>query len=395
MTPPSSTRSRALVFVLVVIACGVGIAGYARHAAQQAQVPAAAASTTAITPVPSAPPASQAATTASATSAAAIASAANAAPVVPTASVASTPPRVAAAHAASAARPFLLFRSTALGDGYGRVTQAWLDDPEGPRSVTPISCDRVHYAAGSGVCLTAERGALTVYRAVLFDARFAIRKTITLAGPPSRARVSADGRKVAFTVFVNGHAYSMPSFTTRTTIVDALTGASLVDDLEAWPVTRDGAAFKATDFNFWGVTFTQDAAHFYATLGTGGKTWLVEGEFATRQMHVVAEDVECPSLSPDGRRIAFKRRDTTNPGGRFYWHVAVLDLASGQVRVLPGESRSVDDQVEWNGNAEILYAMPLDSQQSSAETDVWAIAADGATPARRLARFAFSPAVVR
>jgi hypothetical protein len=73
----------------------------------------------------------------------------------------------------------------------------------------------------------------------------------------------------------------------------------------------------------------------------------------------------------------------------------VLDLASGQARVLPGEARSVDDQVEWNGNDELLYAMPLDSQQSSAETDVWAIAVDGKTPARLLARFAFSPAVSR
>lgn len=289
----------------------------------------------------------------------------------------------------------MLVRSTALGDSYGHVARAWLDDPDGPREVAPLACDRVHFAAGSGVCLTAERGALTVYRAVLFDAHFAPRKTITLAGPPSRARVSPDGRKAAFTVFVNGHAYSMPSFTTRTTIVDAVTGDSIVDDLEAWPVTRDGAAFKATDFNFWGVTFASDGKRFYATLGTGGKTYLVEGDFAHRQMHVVADDVECPSLSPDGRRIGFKRRDTSDPGGRFWWHVAVLDLASGQVRVLPGESRSVDDQVEWNGNDELLYAMPLDSQQSSAETDVWAIAADGKTPARRLARFAFSPAVAR
>jgi hypothetical protein len=289
----------------------------------------------------------------------------------------------------------MLVRSTALGDSYGHVTRAWLDDPEGPREVAPLACDRVHFAAGSGICLTAERGALTVYRAVLFDGHFAPRKTIPLAGPPSRARVSPDGRLAAFTVFINGHAYSMPSFTTRTTIVDAISGDSLVDDLEAWPVIRGGEAFKAADFNFWGVTFNRDGTRFYATLGSGGKTWLVEGDFASRRLRVIADDVECPSLSPDGRRIGFKRRDTANPGGRFTWHVAVLDLASGQVRVLPGESRSVDDQVEWNGNDELLYAMPLDSQQSSAETDVWAIAADGRTPARRLARFAFSPAVLR
>ena len=379
MTQPRPTRLRVLAFALVVIGCGAGIVGYARHAARLAQAPASASA--------SAP--------AGIASIASISSVAAAPSVPPAASAGARPSPKVAAPAASSPRAFMLFRSTALGDSYGHVAQAWLDDPEGPRNVTPISCDRVHYAAGSGVCLTAERGALTVYRAVLFDARFAARKAITLAGPPSRARVSPDGRKAAFTVFINGHAYSTPSFTTRTTIVDAITGDSLVDDLEAWPVTRGGTAFKATDFNFWGVTFTRDGERFYATLGTNGKTYLVAGDFASRQMRVVAEDVECPSLSPDGLRIAFKRRDPANPGGHFYWHVAVLELASGQVRVLAGETRSVDDQVEWNGNDEILYAMPLDSQQSSAEMDVWAIAADGKTPAQRRASFAFSPAVVR
>ena len=384
MTPAPSTRPRVLAFILVVIACAGGIAGYARHAARQAQAegPASAAPVAPIASIATPP------------SVAPVASAPSAA-IRRAAPSASTPARIAVAPAPGAARPFMLFRSTALGDSYGHVAQAWLDDPEGPRSVAPISCDRVHYAAGSGVCLTAERGALTTYRAVLFDARFAERKSITLAGPPSRARVSPDGRKAAFTVFINGQAYSTPSFTTRTTIVDAISGASVVDDLETWPVVRGGAEFKAVDFNFWGVTFTRDGGHFYATLGTGGRTYLVEGDIADRRMRVVADDVECPSLSPDGKRIAFKRRDTGSPGGRFYWHVAVLDLASGQVRVLAGETRSVDDPVEWNGNDEILYAMPLDSQQSSAETDVWEIAADGRTPARRLARFAFSPAIVR
>lgn len=388
MTSAPSTRLRVLAFALVVIGCAAGIAGYARHAMRAAQAPPPAPSAAPVV-VASARPVALVASTASA---AHVAPAPSAAGVRSAASPAAT---AAASSAHDAVRASMLVRGTALGDSYGHVARAWLDDPDGPREVAPLSCDRVHFAAGSGVCLTAERGALTVYRAVLFDGDFAPRKTLTLAGPPSRARVSPDGRKAAFTVFVNGHAYSMPSFTTRTTIVDAITGDSVVDDLEAWPVTRDGAAFKATDFNFWGVTFTSDGKRFYATLGTGGKTYLVEGDFARRQMHVVADDVECPSLSPDGRRIGFKRRDTTDPGGRFWWHVAVLDLATGQVRVLPGESRSVDDQVEWNGNDELLYAMPLDSQQSSAETDVWAIAADGKTPARRLARFAFSPAVSR
>lgn len=391
MTPAPSMRLRVLAFALVVSGCAAGIVGYAHHVMHppEASPPAAAASAALVA---TAAPVASAVAVAPAVSAPSARSAPSTAPTPPGASASR---RGAAAPVAGAVRPSMLVRSTALGESYGHVTRAWLDDPEGPREVEPLACDRVHFAAGSGICLTAERGALTVYRAVLFDGHFAPRKAIALAGPPSRARVSPDGRLAAFTVFINGHAYSMPSFTTRTTIVDAISGDTLVDDLEAWPVSRGGAAFKASDFNFWGVTFNHDGTRFYATLGSGGKTWLVEGDFARRQLRVIADDVECPSLSPDGRRIAFKRRDTANAGGRFWWHVAVLDLASGQVRVLPGESRSVDDQVEWNGNDELLYAMPLDSQQSSAETDVWAIAADGKTAARLLARFAFSPAVLR
>jgi hypothetical protein len=344
-------RPRVLAFALVVAACLAGIAGYARHVVHQANASTASDAPLAYAPLAAVPD--------------------------------------------GGGRPFVLFRSTALGDSYGHVTLARLDDPAGPRQFAPISCDRVHYAAGAGVCLVAERGALTVYRAILFDDRFAIRKTLDLGGPPSRARVSPDGSKAAFTVFINGHAYSNPGFTTRTSIVDAASGASLVDDLEAWPVTRDGAPFKAADFNFWGVTFAHGGPRFYATLGSGGKTWLVEGDLAAHRMRVVAGDVECPSLSPDGKRIAFKRRETANTGGRLLWHVAVLDLASGKVTVLAGEARSVDDQVEWNGDDEILYGMPPDSQRSSAEMDVWAIAADGGKPPRLLLSFAFSPAVVR
>jgi len=267
--------------------------------------------------------------------------------------------------------------------------------PDGARSLTPLACERVHYAAGTGVCLRADRGAVTTYQALLFDAKFAPGKTLPLAGPPSRARVSPDGKRVAFTVFINGHAYSSPGFTTRTSIVDAATGAYVAEDLEAWPVTRDGAAFKETDFNFWGVTFARDARRFYATLGTSHKTYLVEGDLEAKQMHTIAEGVECPSLSPDGTRIAFKRRDADGASGRTLWHVAVMELASRQVRVLKGEQRNVDDQVEWKDDREILYAMPLDAQRSAAEMDVWDIPADDSSPPRKLLPYAFSPAVAR
>ena len=292
-------------------------------------------------------------------------------------------------------RPYMLFRNTALGENYGRISAEFLGSQGGQRFVSPLQCDRVHFAVDHGICLEAKRGALTTYHAHIFDRSFQIKRSHPLAGPPSRARMSPDGRLAAVTVFVTGHSYASTGFTTRTTLIDAVTGELIVDDLEKFEVLRAGEVIKANDFNFWGVTFTPDGQRFYATLGTAGKTMLVEGELSARRIRVLRDDVECPSLSPDNTKIAFKRRQAIGNQGRIGWGVHVLELATGKETALLAEARNVDDQVEWLGNREVLYAMPDDVATSSAATHVWAIAIDGASAPRRLMPMAFSPAVVQ
>ena len=63
------------------------------------------------------------------------------------------------------------------------------------------------------------------------------------------------------------------------------------------------------------------------------------------------ENVECPSLSPDGTRVAYKRRtgSATRP-----WRLTVLDLATMRETPL-AEPRSVDDQAEWLDDDHVLY----------------------------------------
>lgn len=290
-------------------------------------------------------------------------------------------------------RPYLLFRTTALGDHFGRISLAYLDALGEPRSVGPLSCDRVHFSAGVGVCLEAVRKNVTSYRAHIFDGKFNLRHTVPLHGPPSRARVSPDGRLAAFTVFVSGHSYDNPGFSTRTSVIDTASGLLLLEDLEAVPVLKDGAPFKSADFNYWGVTFAQDGRRFYATLGTAGKAYLVEGNVNTRQMRVLHNDVECPSISPDNTRIAFKRREAMDSAGRRIWRLVVLELGTGKEVLLDKETRNVDDQVEWLDNQEILYAMPKSDAQPG--SDVWALRADSTRPPQLLLRSAFSPAVAR
>src|SRR6185436_8397184 len=109
--------------------------------------------------------------------------------------------------------------------------------------------------------------------------------------------------------------------------------------LERFDVLRNGQRIQAADFNFWGVTFTRDSSHFYATLGTDGKTFLVDGHLESRTLTIVAEDIECPSLSPDGLRIAFKKKFVK--GVEVRWQPAILDLNTKTVHLLP-EPRHID-----------------------------------------------------
>jgi hypothetical protein len=289
--------------------------------------------------------------------------------------------------------PYLLLRVTGPGASHGRMAMEALGATDGARAVSTLNCDRVHAAASRGICLEAKRGVITTYHAHLFDSSLRTTASFDLAGAPSRARMSADGTLAATTVFVSGHAYSAPGFSTRTSIIDVPTGRLLAADLEAFAIIKDGQPFKAADFNFWGVTFTPDSKGFYATLQTSGQQWLVQGDIAQQRMTVIVPNVECPSLSPDGQRIAFKRRITPPPQGRLVWQLVVRELASGQETVLARETRNVDDQVEWVDDREIAYSLPDDT--APAATNSWALAIDGQSAPRLLAPLAYSPAVVR
>jgi hypothetical protein len=239
-----------------------------------------------------------------------------------------------------------------------------------------LACERVYFGAGRGICLaTAETG--IAYEATVFDSSLQPLNTFELAGVPSRARVSADGRYGAVTVFVNGHAYvGSGGFSTATTIVDMRSGEPL-ENLESFEVTKDGEPFDAADFNFWGVTFAKDPNTFYATLRSGYRYYLVEGDLGQRTMRVLRDGVECPSLSPDGTRIAYKSRI----GDENRWRLKVLDLATLRDRPV-GEHRSIDDQVEWLDDETLVYSDGLDT---------YTVPAAGGGPPRLVLRDAASP----
>lgn len=118
----------------------------------------------------------------------------------------------------------------------------------------------------------------------------------------------------------------------------------------------------------------------------------MEGDLARRTLTTVRDDVECPSLSPDGTRIAFKQR-SVGTFGQVEWDLAVLDLATGSI-VTTAEARPIDDQPEWLDDQMILYGLDRD-EEMLATTDVWAVAADGTGAPRQVLAGAWSPSVAR
>jgi hypothetical protein len=280
--------------------------------------------------------------------------------------------------------PRLIARSTADGSR-GHLVSVSTSDPGGARAVSPLSCVRVYAAGGTGLCLRQDSD-LTTYQLAVLGTDLAVKREIPLVGVPNRARVSGSGRMVAWTVFVTGDSYNGGQFSTRVGILDTVSG-QLAGTLEDYAVTVNDKPYQAMDENFWGVTFAADDNTFYATMSTAGKRYLIQGDFAKSTVRTLRENVECPSLSPDGTRIAYKSAVNGDPTKG--WRLSVLDLVTGQVTPL-GETRSVDDQPAWLDAHTIGYGLPRGPDHA----DIWSVPADGTGVARLLVPDAESPAAL-
>jgi hypothetical protein len=277
----------------------------------------------------------------------------------------------------------VVFRSLDRADpaNYGHIAWAPLDRPESVRSVAGLGCERVHFAAGRGICLVKAGKLGDRVKARLLGPDLKPTGEVDLPGVASRARIAPDGRYASVTTFVSGHSYAdVGAFSTRASIIDLRSERELTD-LEQFAITKNGSRFDSIDFNFWGVTFAKDTGLFYATLASGGKTYLIEGDVKARTATVLRENVECPSLSPDQTRIVFKKL-MRDPG---IWRYHVLDLATMRETPL-AETRPIDDQAEWLDDDHVLY-------RTGEET--WVVPADGSGAPRRYLSRSDSPAVVR
>ncbi|MFI8531968.1 TolB-like translocation protein [Streptomyces aquilus] len=296
-------------------------------------------------------------------------------------------PRVSAGRVALTTPGRMVFRNMAWGPHRDELTSVPASDPSGPRTASGVKCLRFYAAAGTGLCLQAVHGAVSdTYRALILDARLKEKDHYDVPGIPSRARVSPTGHFAAWTAFVGGDSYAGTDFSTRAAIVDVRTG-ELTPSLEAYRVIKDGHAYRSADVNFWGVTFASDDRTFYATLATQRRTYLVRGDLRARTVTTLHTNVECPSLSPDGTRIAYKKRVKGLPKDA-PWRLYVLDLRTMHETAL-AEPRSVDDQAVWKDPRTLVYALPGDYG-----ADLYTVPADGTGKPRRISTAAVSPAYV-
>ena len=345
------SNKRALIFVAVIVLCTIGVAGYVQWR-QRTRTPAAAGATLGLN-------------------------------LADPAAAARVSELRAAAHVA------YLSRRT---DSFDQVGLAPASNPDQQLLLAAPACERSYFGRSIGLCLVINRESISPKAyAVFLDHALKPTRQLPLDGLPIRARVSPDNRWAAATVFVTGESY-IGDFTTRTSLFN-LEDGSVIDNLETFTTERDGKVIKEIDFNFWGVTFFPGGDRFLATLGTGGKRFLVEGDIARRHLKVVADDVECPSLSPDGRRIVFKRASTSKGA----WRLWAMQLDSGEAWPITDEDRYIDDQAEWLDNDRVLYGLLYGEGVPENALSIWVsdVSKESGFDASIFVRSASSPSIVR
>ena len=185
------------------------------------------------------------------------------------------------------------------------------------------------------------------------------------------------------TLFVTGHSYAdAGSFSTQTTLIDLARGEAIAD-LEEFTVTRGERQVTAIDVNFWGVTFARDSDRFYATMATGGKTYLIEGSVKARSAQRAARERRVPVALARRHADRLQAAHGSDVGAVAAHRARPRDDARDAARRARARSTT---RPSGSTTTRVLYGV---------DGAIWAVPADGGGAPRRFIAGAESPAVVR
>ena len=108
-------------------------------------------------------------------------------------------------------------------------------------------------------------------------------------------------------------------------------------------------------------------------------------------MTSVRTDAECPSISPDRTRVAYKTRQGNPAPGQ--WHIAVSTWPPDRRPCWRKPEASTTRSSGWTTRT-VLYALPRAGSEATT-CDIWQVPADGTGRPSVFIPLAMSPAVVR
>jgi len=283
-----------------------------------------------------------------------------------------------------------VFVNNVPGDDYGRLGVRRVD---GTRLLLDRTCIRVHVAGERGFCMSANEDPLfQAHQTSFFDlANPEITTKSYGSALPSRARMSPDGSLASATAFISGASYADIGGEAATIVtIDTIDGSRPLLGAAQFAVDSDDDRYNSGSGSYWGLTFV-DNNDFYITGFYGEEPEIMSGSISDRTVTPTGWEGSCPSVSPDGKTLVFKE---AREGGGF--DLVAVDLESGDKWTL-GETRSVDDQVEWRDESTIVYALHTEDgdRPIQPEWDLWSLdISEGSSPQLFLPN-ASSPAAIR
>lgn len=260
----------------------------------------------------------------------------------------------------------VMFVNRVPGDDYGRLG---IRHTDGTRTLLERRCLRVHVNSGNAVCLSGDDGLVPSYTTTFFaaDDPYQTELKSYASALPSRARISPDGSLSTVTAFISGTSYADISGETSTIVtIDEIEGRARLRGANQLTVEADDDKYLNLDSQYWGLTFA-DNDEFYITGFFGEGPEIMRGSLDSMTVAPIGRDGSCPSLSPDGKTLVYKA--SRDDGG---FDLVAVDIDTDTMWQL-GETRSVDDQVEWLDNDTILYAVHPEGGDTAVqpEFDLW------------------------